>query len=122
MPVANQTEDLWKSRGLAWHVSVPAAFGAGYPDGPPLAKRFTPEVAGIFETCAWLESKGVENTRPMNKGGSQKAGDVTLTMTHAVHSCGILDDGKMTRYLDDPNVSPRARVGEHFRRRSRQRF
>ena len=31
----------------------------------------------------------------MNKGGSQKLGDVTVTMTHAVHSCGILDDGKI---------------------------
>jgi L-ascorbate metabolism protein UlaG (beta-lactamase superfamily) len=27
----------------------------------------------------------------MNKGGSQKVGDVTVTMTHAVHSCGITD-------------------------------
>src|SRR5215831_3477923 len=28
----------------------------------------------------------------MNKGGTQKAGAVTATMTHAVHSCGITDD------------------------------
>jgi L-ascorbate metabolism protein UlaG (beta-lactamase superfamily) len=48
-------------------------------------------VVGIYETCLWLNSKGVEKTRPMNKGGSQKCGDVTVTMVHAVHSCGILD-------------------------------
>jgi L-ascorbate metabolism protein UlaG (beta-lactamase superfamily) len=64
-------------------------------DAVPLAQRFSPEVVAIFETCHWLESKGVKNTRPMNKGGSQKVGDVTVTMTHAVHSCGILDDGKI---------------------------
>ncbi|HLK65077.1 MAG TPA: metal-dependent hydrolase [Bryobacteraceae bacterium] len=64
-------------------------------DAVPLATRFSAEVAAIFETCNWLESKGVKNTRPMNKGGSQKLGDVTLTMTHAVHSCGILDEGKI---------------------------
>jgi L-ascorbate metabolism protein UlaG (beta-lactamase superfamily) len=64
-------------------------------DAIPLASRFSPEVVGIFETCTWLESKGVKNTRAMNKGGSQKIGDVTITMTHAVHSCGILDDGKI---------------------------
>lgn len=64
-------------------------------DAVPLAKRFAPEVAGIFETCNWLDSKGVKNTRPMNKGGSQKLGEITVTMTHAVHSCGILDDGKI---------------------------
>lgn len=64
-------------------------------DTPPLAQRFSPEVVAIYETCNWLESKGVKNTRPMNKGGSQKVGEVTFTMTHAVHSCGILDDGKI---------------------------
>ena len=64
-------------------------------DAVPLAQRFSPEVVAIFETCHWLESKGVKNTRPMNKGGSQKVGDVTVTMTHAVHSCGIIDDGKI---------------------------
>src|SRR5436305_868435 len=64
-------------------------------DAVPLAQRFSPEVVAIFETCQWLESKGVSNTRPMNKGGSQKVGDVTVTMTHAIHSCGIIDDGKI---------------------------
>lgn len=64
-------------------------------DAVPLARRFSPEVVAIFETCQWLESKGVEKTRAMNKGGSQKVGDVTVTMTHAIHSCGILDDGKI---------------------------
>lgn len=60
-------------------------------DAVPLAKKFSPEVVAIFESCKWLESKGVQNTRPMNKGGSQKIGSVTVTMTHAVHSCGIAD-------------------------------
>ena len=62
-------------------------------DAVPLAQRFTPEVVAIYETATWLESKGVKNTRPMNKGGSQTVGEVTFTMTHAVHSCGILDNG-----------------------------
>ncbi|HTX36055.1 MAG TPA: metal-dependent hydrolase [Bryobacteraceae bacterium] len=60
-------------------------------DAVPLAARFSPQVVGIFETCHWLESQGVKNTHPMNKGGSQQVGGVTITMTHAVHSCGILD-------------------------------
>jgi L-ascorbate metabolism protein UlaG (beta-lactamase superfamily) len=64
-------------------------------DAVPLAERFSPQVVAIFETCHWLESKGVRNTHPMNKGGSQQVGGVTITMTHAVHSCGILDDGKI---------------------------
>jgi L-ascorbate metabolism protein UlaG (beta-lactamase superfamily) len=64
-------------------------------DAVPLAKKFKPQVVAIYETGQWLEGKGVENITPMNKGGSQKAGPVTVTMTHAVHSCGILDDGKI---------------------------
>jgi len=61
----------------------------------PLARRFKPEIAAIFETATWLESKGAQNTKAMNKGGSQKLGDLTVTMVHAVHSCGILDEGKI---------------------------
>jgi L-ascorbate metabolism protein UlaG (beta-lactamase superfamily) len=64
-------------------------------DAVPLAMKFSPQVVGIYETCHWLESKGVQNTRPMNKGGSQQIGPVSIAMTHAVHSCGILDDGKI---------------------------
>jgi L-ascorbate metabolism protein UlaG (beta-lactamase superfamily) len=64
-------------------------------DAVPLATKFSPEVIAIYETAAWLESKGVKNTHSMNKGGSQQVAGVTFTMTHAVHSCGILDDGKI---------------------------
>ena len=64
-------------------------------DAVPLAKKFSPQVVAIYETGHWLESKGVEKVSPMNKGGSQRVGPITVTMTHAVHSCGILDDGKI---------------------------
>ncbi len=64
-------------------------------DAVPLAKKFSPKVVAIYETCQWLESKGVQNTMPMNKGGSQQVGPVEVTMTHAVHSCGILDEGRI---------------------------
>ena len=62
-------------------------------DAVPLAKKFSPKVVAIFETCLWLESKGVNNCGAMNKGGTQQVGSVAVTMTHAVHSCGILDEG-----------------------------
>src|SRR3954469_14064833 len=64
-------------------------------DAVALAQKFSPEIVAIYETGHWLESKGVKNVRGMNKGGTQKVGDVAITMTHAVHSCGILDDGKI---------------------------
>jgi L-ascorbate metabolism protein UlaG (beta-lactamase superfamily) len=61
-------------------------------DAVALAKKFSPQVVAIYETCLWLASKGVEKTSAMNKGGSQQVGPVKVTMTHAVHSCGIQDD------------------------------
>jgi len=64
-------------------------------DAVPLAKQFSPKVVAIYETCVWLESKGVQNTCPMNKGGSQQIGPLQVTMTHAVHSCGIQDEGRI---------------------------
>lgn len=65
-------------------------------DAASLASRFSPSaVVAIYESAAWLESKGVKNTLGMNKGGTVKVGPVEVTMTHAVHSCGILDDGKI---------------------------
>ncbi len=61
-------------------------------DAVGLGKRFDAQMVGIFETCHWLSSKGLKRTSPMNKGGSQLAGPVKVTMTHAVHSCGITED------------------------------
>jgi len=60
-------------------------------DAIPLAKQFKPTVVAIYETCVWLTSKGVENCSGMNKGGTQEVGPIKVTMTHAVHSCGIQD-------------------------------
>lgn len=64
-------------------------------DAVQLAKTHKPQVACIYEIGHWLESKGVENVSAMNKGGTQRLGDMDVTMVHAVHSCGILDDGKI---------------------------
>ena len=60
-------------------------------DAVELAKHFKPQVVAIPETCKWLESKGVANTNAMNKGGTQRVGEIEVTMVHAVHSCGIQD-------------------------------
>jgi L-ascorbate metabolism protein UlaG (beta-lactamase superfamily) len=64
-------------------------------DAVDLAKQFKPHVVGIYETCAWLESKGVGNMSPMNKGGTQKVGEIEVTMVNAVHSCGIQDGDRI---------------------------
>jgi L-ascorbate metabolism protein UlaG (beta-lactamase superfamily) len=61
----------------------------------PLCEKFSPQIVAIYETAHWLEKKGAKNVIGMNKGGTVKVGPVSVTMTHAVHSCGILDDGNI---------------------------
>ncbi|MCP5109448.1 MAG: metal-dependent hydrolase, partial [bacterium] len=65
------------------------------PDAVPLALKFKPAVIANFEISVWLGSKGVENITGMNLGGTTQAGPVNVTMTHAFHSSGIMEDGKM---------------------------
>ena len=61
-------------------------------DAVAIAKQHDPAVVGIFELCAWMEKKGAKRIAPMNKGGTQTVTGIKITMTHAVHSCGIMDD------------------------------
>jgi L-ascorbate metabolism protein UlaG (beta-lactamase superfamily) len=60
-------------------------------DAVTIAKQHKPKVVGIPELCTWMDKKGVKNTLPMNKGGTQTVDDVKVTMVHADHSCGIQD-------------------------------
>jgi L-ascorbate metabolism protein UlaG (beta-lactamase superfamily) len=61
-------------------------------DAVAIAKEHNPTVVGIFELATWMGKKGAKTVSPMNKGGSQTVGPVRVTMTHAVHSCGIQED------------------------------
>jgi L-ascorbate metabolism protein UlaG (beta-lactamase superfamily) len=61
-------------------------------DAVEIARRHKPKVVGIFELCHWMSRKGVENTFSMNKGGTLEVDGIAVTMVHADHSCGILED------------------------------
>lgn len=60
-------------------------------DAVEIGRKLEPQTFAIFETANWLGSKEVPNVTGMNKGGTTEAEGVSFTMTHAVHSCGILD-------------------------------
>jgi len=64
-------------------------------DAVALARTHKPHVVGIYELCLWFNSKGIHDTLPMSKGGTQKAGEIEVTMVNALHSSGIEDDGKI---------------------------
>lgn len=61
-------------------------------DSVRIGNDFQPKVVGIYETCVWLNNKGVENIMPMNKGGTQEVEGIKFTMVHADHSCGIQEE------------------------------
>ena len=65
-------------------------------DTVKLLKQHKCPVVSIFETGLWLESKGFEEqTKAMGKGGTQKIGEFSVTLTHAFHSNSIHDGDKV---------------------------
>ena len=71
-------------------------------DAVELGKRHSPAVVAIFELANWLAAQGVPGAgeRGMNKGGTVDVDGVRFTMTHALHSGGLLDDGRVV-YLGE---------------------
>jgi L-ascorbate metabolism protein UlaG (beta-lactamase superfamily) len=65
-----------------------------FADALALARAHKPQVVAMYETAVWLASKGIANTLPMSKGGTQKVGDIEATMVHAIHSNSIEEDGR----------------------------
>lgn len=71
-------------------------------DTVELAKKHSPTVVAILETCSWLEAQGVENTSPMNKGGTQAVNGLNVTMVHANHSNGLTESDGSVVYGGEP--------------------
>ncbi len=64
-------------------------------DAVDIAKATNPTVHAIFETAAWLGSKGVGNVDGGNIGGTHEYDGIKVTLVHAEHSCGIQDGDQM---------------------------
>jgi L-ascorbate metabolism protein UlaG (beta-lactamase superfamily) len=64
-------------------------------DAVNLGKKYKPVVVCNYEIHLFLTRKGVPNTSPMNKGGTQEQGGLKFTMVHATHSSGIEDGGQV---------------------------
>lgn len=64
-------------------------------DAVRLARKHDATCVCIVETGSWLTKKGVKNLIAFNKGGTVDVDGVKVTMTHAVHSCGIQDGDEM---------------------------
>lgn len=62
-----------------------------------IAQKTGAKIVAIPELCWWLQGKGIaeDKTAYMNKGGTQTVDGLRVTMVHADHSCGALDDGRI---------------------------
>ncbi|MCC7125931.1 MAG: metal-dependent hydrolase [Acidobacteria bacterium] len=69
-------------------------------DAAALAKATGATVVGTFELVTWLGTKGVQHVEAMNKGGSIDVRGLRITMTDAIHSSSIDDNGVV--YLGEP--------------------
>jgi len=66
-----------------------------------LANRHNAPVVALYELAQWFGSKGVTSVLPMGKGGTQKIGDLSVTMVHAIHSSSVEDGGNLL-YAGEP--------------------
>jgi L-ascorbate metabolism protein UlaG (beta-lactamase superfamily) len=65
-----------------------------FADAIPVAQETGATVVSNFEIFSYLQSKGVENGMPIQKGGtSQVSQGLQVTATHAFHSSSIDDNG-----------------------------
>ena len=76
-------------------MSISHGHGDHMADAVTLGKKFNPTVVCNYEIHLYLRSQGLNGTSPMNKGGSQEVAGVRFTMTHALHSSGIEDGGRV---------------------------
>ena len=70
-------------------------------DALSIGRATRASVVGVFELCAWLERKGLQQVIPMNKGGTLRVAGIEIAMVHADHSSGYVDEGVMI-YLGEP--------------------
>jgi L-ascorbate metabolism protein UlaG (beta-lactamase superfamily) len=62
-------------------------------DAVHVGKKTDALVVGAFEIVSFLQTKGVKNGNPMNKGGTDTlpGSEIKVTMTHADHTSSIQD-------------------------------
>jgi L-ascorbate metabolism protein UlaG (beta-lactamase superfamily) len=70
-------------------------------DVVPIARATSAPVVAIYELATYFQSKGLKDVVGMNVGGTVDLKGLKITMTSAVHSSGVVEDGKSI-YLGEP--------------------
>ena len=68
-------------------------------DALEIAKQTDCTVHAVFETCMWLNRKGLEKLDGGNIGGTHDFDGIKVTLVHAEHTCGISDPPEQTNNI-----------------------
>ena len=71
-------------------------------DTIPLAQQTGATAVANFEIFAYLQSQGVENAMPIQKGGTVEVGGIKVTAVNAFHSSNIQTPDGNTIYGGEP--------------------
>jgi L-ascorbate metabolism protein UlaG (beta-lactamase superfamily) len=67
----------------------------------PVARETQAPVVALHELARWFEGKGIQQVRGMGIGGTQVVAGLEITMTPAVHSSSVVENG-VTVYVGEP--------------------
>lgn len=73
-----------------------------FDDAINFAQETGAQTVANFEIYSYLQSKGVENSAPIQKGGTAEIGGVKVTATHAFHSSSIAEEDGTVLYGGEP--------------------
>jgi L-ascorbate metabolism protein UlaG (beta-lactamase superfamily) len=70
-------------------------------DVVPIARATGAPVVAIFELATYFQGKGLKDVIGMNMGGTVDVKGLKITLVPAIHSSGIMEDGRSI-YLGEP--------------------
>ncbi len=73
-----------------------------FEDAIPVARQTGALAVANFEIFAYLQSQGIENAMPVQKGGTAQVGGIKVTATHAFHSSSIQTEDGSVIYGGEP--------------------
>ncbi len=97
-----QTPEEWKQVGELDTLLITHGHFDHFEDAVPVARQTGALTVANFEIFAYLQSQGIENAMPVQKGGTAQVGGIKLTATHAFHSSSIQTEDGSVIYGGEP--------------------
>lgn len=93
--------DAVSALGAVDTILVTHGHGDHIGDTANIARATGARVVAIAEIATWLGAQGLANVVGMNKGGTVEADGMAFSMTHAIHSSALFEDGGRPLYMGD---------------------